>query len=130
MNFKKWVKSIQAAAYNGARKVFTYIAKRTGQEGNCLNPDFVPLNANPVPLKDLGLKPNFPKKPIIENELHAKSAKSSAQMDKLKKSIIIYYLCAGIGRFSMKSIFKSWFLGKFWIPQILAELEAKHVPCN
>ena len=33
MNFKKWVKSIQAAAYNGARTVFTNISR------GCVTPE-------------------------------------------------------------------------------------------
>jgi len=51
------------------------------------------------------VKPSFPKKLIFENGLHAKSANDTNER---AKEVCLH----GISRFSMKSNFKTWFLGK------------------
>ena len=51
------------------------------------------------------VKPSFPKKLTFENRLHAKSANDTNER---AKEVCLH----GISRFSMKSNFKTWFLGK------------------
>ena len=64
------------------------------------------------------LKPNFSKKSTFENGLHAKSLQWTCSRSPWGL-ITIWTLWASRvckhGKFSMKSIFKSWFLGKLWL---------------
>ena len=46
MNFKKWVKRIQTAGYNGARTVIQEIDKIDSMSALCLNITYSPINGN------------------------------------------------------------------------------------
>ena len=63
-------------------------------------------------------------KPTSENGLRAKSVNFTPQMDVPLFSTSIFV--SEWAKFSMKFVFKSWFLGKIWLQQICNIFKSKY----